>query len=326
LNYINKCIKLHLITLLITTSIILFYLKGPLSITLDIIYQTKISNKSIATINDLNDYYASTNMDISKLKYKESNYDNVYMDLYISKNKNSPSPVVIYVHGGSWIFGNNGIPIGMEPIIESFNKKGFTIISLSYELLKKDIPISKPISDVKDAIRWVYKNKDIYNFNIDEIGLIGISSGAHLSLLAAYSEDDEFIGDKTLANYPSKVKYIIDIFGPTELSTIDFTMIDEDIKEDITALKNIDIIKNIYSPIYYVNENSPSTLIIHSIEDEIVPYENASSLYKKLKSKKIDTKLLTLQKGNHNFEGYDSKEIFYLIYETFKFLTKNTSL
>lgn len=326
MKYIKKCIKLHILTILLTTIIILVYLKGAILITLDIIYQTKVSNKSIATIYELNDYYPSTNMDINKLKYKESNSDNVYIDIYKSKKQNSPSPVVIYVHGGSWIFGNNGIPIGMEPVIEAFNKKGFTIISLSYELLREDIPISKPISDVKDAIRWVYKNKEEYNFDTDEIGLIGVSSGAHLSLLAAYSDDKEFIDDRTLAEYPSKVKYVIDVFGPTELSTLDFSIIDENIRDDITALKNIDIIKNIYSPIYYVDENSPSTLIIHSKEDEIVPYENALSLYQRLKNKNIDTKLLTLKSGSHNFEGYEPKEVFYLIYEIFKFLTYNTRL
>ncbi|NLL29723.1 MAG: alpha/beta hydrolase [Clostridiales bacterium] len=324
--YIKKCIKLHIITLLVTTAAICFYLRGPLLITLDIIYQIKVSNKSIATINDLNNYYSSTNMDISNLKYKNSNSDNVYIDIYKSKKENSPSPVVIYVHGGSWIYGNNGLPIGMEPIIEAFNKRGFTIISLSYELLRKDTPISKPISDVKDAIRWVYKNKEEYNFNTDEIGLVGVSSGAHLSLLAAYSEEDEFIDDESLANYPSEVKYVIDIFGPTELSTLDFSIIDDKIKEDITALKNIDLIKNIYSPVYYVDESSPSTLIIHSKEDRIVPYENALSLYKSLKDKNINTKLLTLESGSHNFEGYESREVFFLIYEMFKFLTKNTNL
>lgn len=89
-------------------------------------------------------------------------------------------------------------------------------------MLKEDTPISNPVSDVKDAIRWVYKNKDEYNFDTNNIGLLGISSGAHLSLLSAYSSEDEFIGDKKLANYPSKVNYVIDIFGPTELSTLDF--------------------------------------------------------------------------------------------------------
>ena len=119
--YIKKCIKLHIITLLVTTAAICFYLRGPLLITLDIIYQIKVSNKSIATINDLNNYYSSTNMDISNLKYKNSNSDNVYIDIYKSKKKTPFSRGYLC----SWrklIYGNNGLPIGMEPIIEPLIK------------------------------------------------------------------------------------------------------------------------------------------------------------------------------------------------------------
>ena len=123
--------------------------------------------------------------------------------------RDKPSPVVLYIHGCSWIYGDNGIPIGLEPIINALNKRGYTLISVSYELLKENTPIENPIKDVKDSIRWIYKNKEKYNFDTNNIGILGISSGAHLALIAAYSKDDEFKGDVNLDGYSSKVKYIL---------------------------------------------------------------------------------------------------------------------
>ena len=326
MNTIKKIITINIITILLTVIVIALCYKGPLLITYNVMKELKDDNKSVATLNNLVDYYALNSMDIEKLKFKDTDNPKVFMDIYLSEVENKESPVVIYVHGGSWIYGDNGIPKDLEPIVKAFNKSGFTIISLSYELLEKDVPLSNPVSDVKDAIRWVYKNKDKYSFNTDEIGLLGISSGAHLSLLAAYSEDDDFIGDPTLSSYSSKVKYVIDVFGPTELSSLDFSILDEDIKDDIEEIKNINLINEAYSPIYYVKKDSPTTLIIHSKNDVIVPYSNASTLHNSLLKVGAKSKFLSLESGTHTFEDFSKEEILALIYETLKFLSNNTKL
>lgn len=323
---IKKIIITNIVTILLTVIVIAIYYKGPLLITYNVIKELKNDNKSVATLNNFTDYYALSSMDIEKLKFKDTENQNVFMDLFLSKVENKKSPVVIYVHGGSWVYGDNGIPMDLEPIVKAFNEQGFTIISLSYELLEKDVPLSNPVSDVKDAIRWVYKNKDKYNFDTDEIGLLGVSSGAHLSLLAAYSDDEDFIDDDSLSSYSSKVNYVIDVFGPTELSSLDFSILDEDIKEDIEELKNIDLINEVYSPIYYIRKDAPKTLIIHCKNDEIVPYSNATDLYKYLLKVGSKSKLLSLESGNHTFEDFDKEEILALIYETLKFISNNTKL
>lgn len=321
-----KYLITFIISSIVTILFIAVYFKGSIMLIFDIINELKYSDKSVATLAELSDYYASSSMDVKGLKYKESSSNNVFLDIYKSNINNKPSPVIIYVHGGSWIYGDNSLPIGLDPIINAFNERGFTIISVSYELLKEDTPISNPISDVKDAIRWVYKNKDEYNFDTDDIGIIGISSGAHLSLLAAYSDNDDFIGDKDLSGYPSNIDYIIDIFGPTELSTLDFSLLGDKYENEIEDVKNSSVLLDMYSPINYANKNSPSTLIIHSKNDELVPYKNSLDLYNKLKELKVNSELLSLNSGGHKFYGFDNQEVIALIFETLKFLTKNTLL
>ena len=80
---------------------------------------------------------------------------------------------------------------------------------------------------------------------------------------------------------------------------------------------------NNYSPINYISKSSPSTLIIHSKTDEIVPYENAKNLYIELINKDVNTKLLTLNSGSHYFSGYSKSEISALVFEVLKFLDLN---
>ena len=322
---IFKYILTFLLSFLITTFLIGFYFRTSISLVLNVFNELKNSNKSVETLNQFVDYYSTKTMDIRKLKYKDTSSKNVCLDIYKSTLDNKASKVILYVHGGSWIYGDNGIPIGMEPIIDSFNKEGFTIISLSYNLLNDTNSIYDSVCDVKDAIRWIYKNKDVYNFDTNEIGILGISSGANLSLLSAYSKDSDFKGDENLYAYSSKVKYIIDVFGPTELGTLNFTAL-----EDTPYYKNLkplitskEYLKK-YSPINYIKEDLPNTLIIHSKSDELVPYSNAKDLYNALKEKNNNTKLLSLKNGSHYFSGYSTFEVLALILETLKFLDINT--
>ncbi len=320
---LSRFLAVFFASLILTTCSIFLYFKNSLIIIYRVYEQLNNNNDSIATLGQLTDYKVTEDMDIKGLKYKKSDSKEVFLDIYTSKNNNTPSPVILYVHGGSWIYGDNGIPIGLEPIIKAFNDSGFTIISLSYELLKENTPIENPIKDVKDSIRWIYKNKDKYNFDTNNIGVLGISSGAHLALMASYSKDNEFIGDTDLSNYPSKVNYIIDVFGPTDLSTLDTSSVEDEYKSEIETLINSPNIINNYSPINYISNSSPSTLIIHSKTDEIVPYKNATKLYDSLENKNLNPKLLTLNSGSHFFNGYNSNEIIALIFEVLKFIEIN---
>ncbi|MHC9344865.1 alpha/beta hydrolase fold domain-containing protein, partial [Clostridium perfringens] len=78
------------------------------------------------------------------------------------------SPVLLYVHGGSWFYGNKDIPVLIAPLLDSFRKEGYTIIIVGYELATDKVDFNKQASDLKDAIRWLYKNKETYRFNTDE--------------------------------------------------------------------------------------------------------------------------------------------------------------
>ena len=321
---IYRIIIVFLISMLITTFSLVIYFKKSFMIIYSVYNELKKANESVETLGNLTDYNTTTSMDLKNIKYKDTLSKNVFLDIYKSNINDKPSPIIIYVHGGSFVYGDNGIPKGLEPILNAFNNRGFTIISVSYELLKNDVPIDNPIKDIKDSIRWVYKNKEEYNFDTDNIGIMGISAGAHLALMASYSDDSKFQGDEELKEYSSKVKYVLDIFGPIELNTLDTSSIDDVYKKDIDSIVNSTNTLEEYTPLKYINSSAPNTLIIHSKTDEIVPYKNAKDLSNKLNESKVKSKLLTLKSGSHYLTGYSTFEITALIFEVLKFLDINT--
>ena len=255
----------------------------------------------------------------------------VVLDIYTPKTvSGGKMPVVIYVHGGAWVKGDKTVTDSsyIETFISKLLDKKYAVISINYTLLNDSIHFPLPLEDTKDAVRWVRKNAAKYNFDPDNIGLFGTSSGAHLSMLAAYTPDHQFPGSPELSSYSSKVNYVIDHYGPSDMNKLLHTRLGKvpvfffglaakkivdlrsnlvkglsgyDIKKDKS--KAIEYFKTI-SPITYVSQGVP-TLIVQGNKDKIVPMKQSKKLHRKLKRENIQNNLIIVEDGLHGFKTTD---------------------
>ena len=279
------------------------------------------------TIQELGIETSSNSMNYSDVVYKNTNETSLTLDIYGPlKQVYKSSPVLLYVHGGSLAYGDKSIPDALSPILNTFREQGYTIISTSYELMKDKEIFNKQISDVKDTIRWIYKNKSVYNFDTNEIGVIGVSSGAHLSLMAGYSNEGEFADDAELSKYPSKVKYLIDFAGPTDLSLLNTRGLNYDLSKIYLSITDKESTLQKYNPIDYVNSTIPNTLIIHSNLDSIVPYESSQKLYDKCIEKNAKATLITLNSTAHDLSSISNDDIISISEGLLKFVIFNSPL
>lgn len=279
---------------------------------------------SLPTIS--NDFYNEPieNITYKDVVFKKRDNKELTLDIYTNKEANEATPVIIYVFGNGWMYGDKVIPSAIESIIDLLKDEGYAVISTSYELMDDEVILEEQISDVKDTIRWVYKNKDKYNFDVNNIGIIGPSAGAQLSMMAAFSQDDEFIGDESLKSYSSKVKYIIDLFGPARLSKVNLSVGPEEVVEKFSD-NDIEKLSKEFSPIEYVREDLPNTLIIHSLKDNIVPYETSVELYKTALKYNNKFELYTLQNCTHYLENLSNTEALNLYMKIVDYILSETS-
>jgi acetyl esterase/lipase len=279
------------------------------------------------TSQKLNELKMSTSMSYKDIVYKNTNDVPLTLDIYSSLKKNiGPAPVILYVHGGSWVYGDKSIPNTLSPVLNAFREEGYTIISTSYEIRGDKEDFRKQVADVKDTIRWIYKNKSTYNIDPKEIGIIGVSSGAHLSLLASYSSNNEFTDDKTLSQYPSKVKYLIDFAGPTDLSLLKTRNLNYDLTKFYNSIKNRTTVIKEFNPINYVTKGIPNTLIIHSALDPLVPYKSSKELYDKCIEEHANVELITLKSNVHDLSSISNADIISVSKELLKFVILNSPL
>ncbi|AOR24240.1 alpha/beta hydrolase [Clostridium taeniosporum] len=326
MNVIKKILKLSLIIILILSISLGIIFRKKIQLTYTI-FKDIISLKNNFSLNNEFELSPIDNADYKDIVYKDANNVKLKLDIYKpSKKMYKTSPVLLYVHGGSWVYGDKSIPRAINPILDIFRDNGFTIISTEYELMRSNENFQKQVCDVKDTIRWIYKNSSKYNLNSNQIGIIGMSSGAHLSLMSAYSPDNEFTDDLDLANYPSKVKYVIDFFGPTNLNLLKTSGLNWDLTNILNSIKDKNLVASEFNPIKYVNSNIPKTLIIHSKNDSLVPYESSLELYNKCIEEKASVKLVSLEQTSHDMSIIFTQDIKDLTKEVLKFIVNNSPL
>ena len=93
-------------------------------------------------------------------------------------------PVIVFIHGGTWSFGNKG---SLSDKTISFIKANFVYVSINYRL-SPDIKHPIHTSDVAKAITWIYKHISDYGGDPQNIFLLGHSAGGHLAALIATDE------------------------------------------------------------------------------------------------------------------------------------------
>lgn len=253
--------------------------------------------------------------------------DELTLDIYhpTSSTELEQYPVLMYVHGGAWITGSK-LTVNNNRFNEAFNvlrEAGYFVISPDYTLADNDeTPFPDCIQDIYAAVRWVEENADAYHFDLSRFGFLGESAGAHLAMMTTFSTPQEF----DLSYTAPEVRFLIDIYGPTDLSALYYSDNTDSINELISRLPTAlaerldlsrlligfkpeeqpeiaDSIMRYLSPTTYIDKEDIPLLIIHGTADQIVPVEQSYILATLLDSLKYPYEAHYFPGINHAFQG-----------------------
>ena len=241
-------------------------------------------------------------------------------DLYIPGATGSQPPVVIWLHGGGWRFGDRH----MTPDLALFAKRsGIAAVSIDYRL-SDEAKFPAPIEDVKTAVRWVRSVSKEFGLDGDRIGLWGSSAGAHLASCAALSLEDSFRSDEN-PSYSSAVMAVVDGYGPTNFARIDtdrasHTSLGNDAERlgigNVLPAGHPDSFESRFlgapvnnsptqvelaDPVHYIHSGCPPFLILHGEADTLIPCSQSEYLFKALSAAGNDATLVLFEKLGHGF-------------------------
>lgn len=117
------------------------------------------------------------------------------IDVYLPKDATTPTPVIIYIHGGGFSLGDrkDKVCVANFPM---YKKAGVAIVSVDYRYLKEVGDVKPPVrgcmDDIFAAICFVRSKAKDWNLDLSRLGLAGGSAGAHSALCAALTDNNAF--------------------------------------------------------------------------------------------------------------------------------------
>ena len=230
----------------------------------------------------------------------------------------SPLPVVICIHGGGWAAGNKD---DMLQMCYGLAALGYAAVTVEYRFAPK-FNYPTQLEDVRAALKYVRTHASELNIDPSRIGAIGGSAGGHLALLLAETNDaGGFLTDK--AGEKPALRAAASLSGPTDFTAklpdaavqILLSLMGKPLTDATAAYKEA-------SPIFHLNKNCAPMLLVHGDKDELVPYDQATSMIDACKKAGVSAELFTLHNAGHG-GGADKAETEASIKKLAEFFDKN---
>ncbi|HVE56521.1 MAG TPA: alpha/beta hydrolase [Pyrinomonadaceae bacterium] len=255
--------------------------------------------------------------------YNVANNTQLKLDVWYPRDNPNPTPTLVYIHGGGWIFGSKeGAVYQFLPFLE----KGWRVVNVEYRMASNSLAPGA-VEDTRCALRWIYRNAKQYNFDTSKIVLTGHSAGGHLSLITGMLPDgtpldNRCYADEKYGDVKMKVAAIINWYGITDVNDV---IQGANLKNYgamwMGSQPNATEVAKSVSPLTYVREGLPPIITIHGDKDDVVPYSQATRLKDALDKAKVPNKLVTIKNGGHGM--FELKDYSAAYEEIWNFLKEN---
>lgn len=129
-------------------------------------------------------------LDNGKVMFRDvcygNSYPNSYADIWLPDNSDKKWPVVVYLHGGGFIFGNksSGDPLSAgeekQGKLQKIIEEGYVLVNADYALAPQ-YRFPSQIRQLDELFRFLLDNADKYNLDMNRVCLSGGSAGANMT-------------------------------------------------------------------------------------------------------------------------------------------------
>ena len=254
--------------------------------------------------------------------YHRADGRDLTLDVYRPRGASGPTPTLMYIHGGGWTNGSKeASALTFLPYLEM----GWAVVNVSYRLADA-AHAPAAVEDCRCALRWIYRNAEGFNFDVERIVTTGNSAGGHLALTtgvlpASAGLDAQCPGDRRrvwttgdTSTAELKVAAIVNWYGITDVHDLanrtpgtsgNFT------EAWLGSRSDRNDVATRVSPTHYVRRDMPPILTIHGDADSIVPYDHATRLHEALDDAGVPNQLLTIPGGGHGGFTPDQNQMIY---------------
>ena len=263
-------------------------------VTLTILFISCSSDDDDVVIIDVTPLAASQILDVSYGTNSQQKYD-----IYLPEGRTKETTkVFILIHGGSWVSGDKN---DMNEFVNLLKPAfpDYTIVNINYRLASLTTSaFPMQINDIESVISDLKFNTDTYQIS-NNYGFIGVSAGAHLSMLYSYKFDTS-----------NEVDMVCSIVGPTNFTDTNYIN-NPDYAQMTLAFQAITGVNYADNPGYYedlspyhvVTSSAPPTILFYGDEDELIPTTQGIEMHAKLNSLGVVNEFTLYEGEGHGWDG-----------------------
>lgn len=207
------------------------------------------------------------------------------LEMFVPKDaaKRGMLPVVVFIHGGGWHFGD---PHDYRFIARALAPQGYAVVLAGYRLYPQ-VRFPAMLEDGAGALRWVADHAAALGGDPDRIVLMGHSAGAYNAAMLAL--DRRWLAHERLS--ADALRGVVGLAGPYDFYPFDTT---SSINTFGKAANPEDT-----QPVVYARGDAPPMLLVHGTADTTVRPRNSVELARTLTKAGAPTQAVLLQDVTH---------------------------
>jgi acetyl esterase/lipase len=231
-----------------------------------------------------------------ELNVSYGNDNDQVFDIYLPANRTLDTKIMILVHGGGWTSGDKA---DMNPFKDIMlqDLPNIAIVNINYRLADPDNqPYPMQIEDITTIVNFLKINQNDYVISSD-IGFLGTSAGAHLSMLWSYAFDTE-----------DDVKMVGSVVGPTNFTDPAYLENEDPLLQEIIDTFGVDTstayLEEI-SPYHQATATSPPTILFYGGQDPLIPTSQGVDMDTKLSELGVTHQFTLYPNAGHGWIGLE---------------------
>ena len=198
--------------------------------------------------------------------------ETLLLDVYAPvKVKDTKRPVILWMHGGGFRYGNDKTQRYIVEMATRFAKRGYVCISINYRLRvnpgkDKTGTINDALEDAMKGLNWIRDNSKKLGIDESKIVIGGGSAGGILGTNFCYRD-----GSLSKTWDKSGIVAFVNLWGSPDDSWGTFI----------------------------IDKNDPPMIIVHGTADASVPFVNTERLVKRLNEAGVNYELVALKGAEH---------------------------
>lgn len=248
------------------------------------------------------------------------------MDIFSPKGESNRAGIILVMAGGMTSSPRWSHNAGSRADVQNLLKAGYVVFATAHSSQPK-YTADESSKDIPRAVRYIRYNSGRFCIDPNRIGILGYSSGGHVSLMTATApprENPE--SDDPVDNESSEVQAVVAYYPSTDLlnfgqmnttilehfhsvgynlnAAFDFQRWDNE-SNRFERIENPETIREYYkrnSSINFVTDDDPPIFIIHGSEDKLVPIQQSETIIDKLKARGVPCKFLVMKGKGHGWD------------------------